>query len=121
MNFQTETGATTGVFVAHRHEAILPTAWQNCRFHAHPVRVIAKRLVERRAFTNRTVNQVTIGRIAQGENIRLNGDEQFIGSLGKLAEHRLTANDDEFRRTGDAGGSPDDMFKLLPAHDGSGI
>ena len=112
MNFQTETGATAGIFVTHRHKAILPTGWQNCRFHAHPVRVIAKSLVERLAFANRTINQVAVGRVAKGENIRLNGNQQFIGRLGKLAEHCLTANDDEFRRSGDAGGGPDDMFKL---------
>jgi hypothetical protein len=33
----------------------------------------------------------------------------------------LTANNDKFRGPGDASGGPDDMFKLLPVHDGSGI
>ena len=121
MNFQTETGATTGVLVAHRHKAILPTAWQNRRFHTHPVRVIAKGLVEGRAFANGTVNQIAISGIAEGENIRLDGDEQFSGCLGKLTEYGLAADDDEFRRAGDAGGGADDVFKLMPVHDGSGL
>ena len=43
------------------------------------------------------------------------------GSLGKLSQQSLTADDDKFRCSGDAGGGPDDVFKLLPVHGGSGI
>jgi hypothetical protein len=38
-----------------------------------------------------------------------------------LTEQGLTADDDEFRRAGDAGGSPNNVFKLLPVHDESGL
>ena len=121
MNFETKTRASTSVLVADWHEPFTPASWQNRCFLADSVRIITEGLMKRRAFANRTVNQVAVSRVAQREDIRLDGDKQFIRSLGKLSQHGLTADDDKFRRAGDAGGRPDDMFKLLPVHDGSGI
>ena len=61
------------------------------------MRVIAKRLMERRAFANRAVNQIGIRRVEQREDIGFDGNEQFIRSLGKLSQHGLAAYDDKLR------------------------
>ena len=80
--------------------------------------VVAEGLVERRAFTDRAVNQIAIGRVAQGENVGLNRNEQFLGRMGKLTEDRLAADDDELRRARDASGGADDVLKLVSLHGG---
>lgn len=59
-----------------QHETIMRQNEISCNpldstFLGCPVCIIARGLVERRAFANRTVNQVAIRRGAQGENIRL--------------------------------------------------
>ena len=71
---------------------------------AHPVRVIAKRLMKRRAFADGTVNQVGIVGIAEGEHVRFDGNQQISGCVRELAQHGLAADDHDFGRPGDAGG-----------------
>ena len=69
MNFQTQAGAAASILVMHRHEAFAPPVRQNGRFLTDPVRVITKGLKKGLAFTNGTVNQIVIRRVAQRENI----------------------------------------------------
>ena len=85
---------------------------------ADSVSVVAKGLMERRAFADGSVNQVAVRRVALRENVDLDGDEQIIRGMRKLAEHGLAADDDECLGTGDASGSADDVFKLVSLHGG---
>ena len=69
MNFQAESRANASVLVTNWHKAIAPASRQERRFHTDTMRVVTKGLMKWRAFANRTVNQVIIGRVARGENI----------------------------------------------------
>jgi hypothetical protein len=73
-----------------------------------------------RAFANGAVDQVGVGGIAQGEHLGLNGDEQLGGRVWKLAEHSLTADDDQLLYAGDARGGTDDVLKLRSLHGAGG-
>jgi len=121
MNFQTKAGPPASVLVVHRHKTFTPSGRQYGGFLTDPMCVVAECLMKGRAFANGTINQIIICRVAQREHIGFNGDQQFIRCLWELSQHRLTADDDKFRCAGDAGDGPDDMFKLLPVHDGSWI
>ena len=67
----------------------------------------------------RAFNEFGIGRVAEGEYIRLDGKKQFVGRIRKLTEHGLAADHDNLRRTRYAGGGTDDVLKLRPSHDGN--
>jgi len=92
---------------------------QHGSFHTDAVRIVTEGLMKWGAFTDRAVNQVAVGWITQGKNIRFDGNQQVVRCIGELAQHGLAADNDEFRGPGDAGGGADDVFKLRPVHGGS--
>ena len=73
--------------------------------------------MERGAFADGAIDQVRIRAVAQGEDIGLDGDEQFGGRSWKLPEQSLAADDDERVRAGEGGGGADDVLKLRSLHD----
>jgi hypothetical protein len=71
-----------------------------------------------RTFSDGAINQVAVRRVAERENIGLDGNEQVSGSLRKLAENGLAADNDKFLSAGDAGSGADDVLKLVSLHGG---
>ena len=116
MDFQAESRAAAGVFVSHWHEAFAPAGGQNRCVRPDTVGVVTEGLMKGRAFADGAIDQIAVGRVAQGEKIGFDGDEQFGGRMRKLAEHGLAADDDEFLRARDAGRGADDVLKLRSLH-----
>src|SRR5439155_26432775 len=54
--------------------------------------------------------------LSKVKTVGLHRDEQLGGRAWKLAEHGLTADDDELLRAGDGGCSADDVLKLRSLH-----
>ena len=80
--------------------------------------IVAECLMKWRTFSDGAINQVAIRRIAERENVGLDGNEQVSGSLRKLAENSLAADNDKFLSPGDTGGGTDDVLKLVSLHGG---
>jgi hypothetical protein len=118
VDFEAKASATAGVLVAERNEPLTPAIRQHCCLGSHAVSIVAECLMKWRAFSNGSINQVAIPRVAEGEYVGLDGNEQINGSLWKLAEDSLTANNDKFVSAGDSRGGPDDVFKLVSLHGG---
>lgn len=80
--------------------------------------IVAECLMKWGTFSDGAINQVAVGRVAEGENVGLDGNEQVGGSLRKLAENSLAADNDKFLSAGDAGCGADDVLKLVSLHRG---
>lgn len=83
--------------------------------------VVAEGLMKRRTFADASINQVGVTRTAERKQIGFDGNQQFCRRIGKLAEHRLAAEDDKLIRARNAGGGADDVLKLWALHGGGAI
>lgn len=119
MGFEAQTTAVPGIVVTHSNEAILPPRRQNGGVFRNAMSVIAERLMEWRTFANRTVNQLGVRRVAKCKYICFDGNQQFSGRMGELTKYGLASDDYNFRRTSNAGGGADDVFKLRALHGGN--
>ena len=69
MDFQAESCAAAGVFVSHWHEAFAPAGGQNRCVRPDAVGVVTEGLMKGRAFADGAVDQIAVGRVAQGEKM----------------------------------------------------
>ena len=71
MDFETQAGTRSGVFIAHRDEPTSPSIRQDSSVFTDSMGVVAKCLMERGTFADATVDQLTVVRTAQRENVSL--------------------------------------------------
>jgi len=57
--------------------------------------LVTERLMEGRALTNTSLDQVTVILAAEGEEVRLDRDQEFVGRLRELSQNGLTSDDHE--------------------------
>jgi len=58
---------------------------------------------------------------SKGEDAGLDGNEQITGSIGKLAENSLPADDNNLGRARDTCCGADEMLKLRTLHGGNAV
>ena len=71
--------------------------------------------------TDTPVDQVGVARVAERKQVGFDGNEKFCRCVGKLTEHRLTADHYKPVRASDTGGRANYVLKLRALHGGCAL
>ena len=83
MRLQTPSGMPSGIVVTHGNEALFPPARENGGRLVDSLSVVAEGVVKRRAFADRSIDQLrSFGSILRID-VGLDRDQQLLGSVGK--------------------------------------
>lgn len=104
------------VLVLNPHQSIPPTDRQYGGIQPDTLGIVAECVVEWGSLSDRSVYQIRIPRIPEGEQIRFNGAKQLRGGIRPGTENRLTSYDNDFVGPRNRSGCADKVFKLVPLH-----
>ena len=98
-----------------------PAAREHCSVGAHTLRVLAKGLVELRAFADRTFDLLGELRRLKWIDVRFGRHREDLRRIRYGAQDRLTADDDELVLIRDLGARTDDVLEFLAVYAGVSI